>query len=78
LWLGTQKENVADCATKGRANKTGPKGEMAPKHKLTASQVLEIRHRFASGEHYASIASAYGVHYSTVYHVARKATWSWL
>ncbi len=41
LWLGTQKENMADMHRKGRANKAV--GEKASRSKLTELQVLEMR-----------------------------------
>jgi Pectobacterium phage endonuclease len=42
LWLGTQKDNVADCAAKGRRRGGTPA-------RLTADQVRDIRARYAAG-----------------------------
>lgn len=49
LWLGTQVENMRDMAKKSRAN---PRcGEKNGRHKLSWSQVEEIRKLFKKGNY---------------------------
>lgn len=45
LFTGTQKDNIGDCASKGRQNK----GEAQWKAKLTVEQVREIKRLHAQG-----------------------------
>lgn len=47
LWLGTHQENVDDRERKGR--NIVPKGEKHGRHKLTETQVKEIRQIYARG-----------------------------
>lgn len=47
LFLGTQLDNVRDCIAKGRR----PVGEQSATAKVTEAQVIEMRQRFAAGEH---------------------------
>ena len=42
LWLGTQADNLRDCAEKGRTSR----GEASPNAKLTDDQVRTIRREF--------------------------------
>lgn len=62
LFLGTQADNVRDCARKGRRNQRHL-------HKLTAAQVDEIRRRF-TGTHgqLAALGREFGVSYATIRH----------
>lgn len=72
LSLGTQKENMQDCARKGRRNVRGGRN---PKAKLTAEQVAEIRVRLANGETHRPLAKEYGVHKTAVSFIASGRTW---
>lgn len=67
LWLGTPKENQADMRSKGRG-----KFPM----KLTETQVIEIREKYATGEtSIPKLAREYGVANTTVFHVVARRTW---
>lgn len=74
LFLGSQLENMADMAEKGRAARISnpkPTGEKSPTAKLADAQIAEIRARRAAGETVTSLAAAYGVHHSYVSRLAR-------
>jgi hypothetical protein len=53
-------------------------GEKIKHHKLTESEVLEIRDRVERGDVQRGIAEAFGVHQSTVSHIVHAKTWGWL
>lgn len=62
LFLGTQADNVRDCAAKGRRNQRHL-------HKLTEAQIEEIRERY-TGEYgqLAALGREFGVAYTTIKH----------
>lgn len=63
LFLGTKADNNADMAAKCRTLN----GERRPQSKLTDSQVVEIRSRFAAGGiTQAALAAEYGVSQSNI------------
>jgi hypothetical protein len=72
LFLGTQKQNIADMIAKGRRASTA--GESAGNARLTAPAVHEIRRRYASrerkyGENIGTrrrLAAEFGVSVSTI------------
>ena len=70
LSYGTYLENAADTIAHGRTNR----GERCHASKLTAAQVLEIRHRAAGGELLKQMAGEYGVSYATMSEIARGRT----
>lgn len=75
LFLGTNAENHADSAAKGRAYR--PRGELCGKAKLTAPQVREMRSlqgRLSHGE----IARRFGVHRATVRGILYGLRWKHL
>jgi hypothetical protein len=49
LFLGTNGDNMRDCAAKGRTRPSGVSGESHPMRKLTSSQVVEIRAKYSAG-----------------------------
>lgn len=60
LWLGTQADNVADCAAKGRRNQSRDK-------KLDAAKRAEIRQMYATGLYtLAELGRRFGVTYQTI------------
>lgn len=70
LWAGTNADNLADMARKGRAVSgvrdeslvKHVKGEQHPNSKLTADDVRELRRRFAAGGvSLAELAEDYGI-----------------
>lgn len=72
LFLGNQKENIADCIRKGR----NAKGEKQHKAKLSQRMVARIRY---AAEHskltYKELAKAFDVHASTIGFVVTERTW---
>jgi hypothetical protein len=73
LFLGTNWDNIVDRMNKGRLS--GVKGERNGKAKLRAVEVLEIRHRLASGQHQSVIASAYRVSQQCISTIATGVHW---
>lgn len=56
LWLGTQKDNMADAATKGRTHVSRPRGQ-----RVSRAVIAAIRRRIASGEQRSRVAASVGV-----------------
>ena len=73
LFLGTQADNMKDCAVKGRCNK--PSGEDHYGSKLTSAKVLAIRKALARGETQQSLAEYYGVVQRTISDIKRGKKW---
>lgn len=71
LFLGTQADNMADKAAKGKA-----RGVNHPGAKLTEQDVHEIRRLIRSGERNISIANRYGVCDATIRHIVSGKNWS--
>lgn len=84
LWLGTNAENMADMAAKGRAGKgvprplsKYPRGEATHKARLCDASVVEIRSRYkAGGITTTSLAAEYGVATATISCVIRRKSWT--
>lgn len=74
LFLGTRQDNSDDMVRKGRS----ARGERAAFAKLTASDVQEIRRRYAVGEGTASIGGRFGIQARNVSWVATGKAWSHL
>ncbi len=81
LFLGTQKDNVADCMAKGRIaagerqSAAVPKGEAHHSAKYTEQCVLEVRKRAIAGEGNGEIARALGMQIQTVRRMVTRAAW---
>lgn len=76
LFLGTQKDNVHDCKSKGRL--VPPKyrrGIDVPNAKLSPEAVLDIRQRTKMQKEYAS---QYGICQQTVSDIWRRKRWGWV
>jgi hypothetical protein len=74
LFLGTHKDNAADCRAKGRL--FIPSGENHYNAALTEDQVLQIRDVYYKGQHtLAQLASQFGIIEQTVGYVVRGQTW---
>jgi len=72
LFLGTQADNMADKARKGRAHKPNRRGEIHPNVKLTDAQIAEIRSNYAGGwGEQTKLARDYGVHNSLISAIVR-------
>jgi len=84
LFLGTHKDNMADCMSKNRHTcqhyqlLINGKGENSPRHKLTESQVIDIRRRHRDGITYAQLSKEYGVNKSTARHADIGINWGYL
>jgi hypothetical protein len=74
LFLGTNTDNVRDKVSKGRASSLP--GELHPMARLTAEQVLDIRHRRHRGENSAMLAKAYGLSRGGVACICSGKTWT--
>jgi hypothetical protein len=75
LFLGTQGDNVRDCAAKGRLRFQGRRTWRPPRQRLTAEQAAEIRERRVCGESYLMLARAFGVSESNIGLIVRRQTW---
>ena len=78
LFLGTKKDNSQDMIRKGRHRHGRLKGEDHPTAKLTAAQVLAIRHARDVGLQYSDIALLFGICKSQVSNIVRRISWSHL
>lgn len=75
LFLGTHKDNADDMVSKGR----NAKGEMLPQHKLTESDVLYIRRRYAQGGiSQRKLAKEMNVSFSAVHLIIERINWKHL
>lgn len=69
LYVGTRRQNMADCTARGRHNK--PRGERHWRAKLSTADVREIRLRRRAGDSTVSLASRFGINHATVSRIAR-------
>lgn len=73
LFLGTHEQNMADAASKGRSTY----GERSNLAKLSASEVVEIRRAYATGQVLQrELAACYGVSRTTVTHIVNGDSWA--
>lgn len=75
LFLGTPKDNVHDCISKGRKKYGVSKGEANGASKLNAEKVDAIRNSRANGSTYRSIAKQFGIGKSQVANIVRGRSW---
>ena len=87
LFLGTQKENIADMIKKHRYVKgkiykgieSCQYGENSPFHKLTTEKVLEIRKYKETGNYSSKVlGDVYGVSGTTIDKICNGEKWAWL
>lgn len=71
LWLGTQGDNVRDCARKHRY----PVGANHPRAKLSERDVIAVRRLHALGVMQKRIAQRYGVSESAIGSIIRREVW---
>lgn len=74
LFLGTRSENAADRTRKNRQ----AKGTSLPQSRLDEHKVLDIRTRYAAGEHPAALASEFGVTIWGIWKVLQRRSWGWV
>lgn len=73
LFLGTRADNVRDAKRKGRM----ARGEQLSK--LSISEILEIRKRYASGNFtYDELGMEFGTSRSNIHHIVVGDSWAWL
>ncbi|MDQ3541980.1 MAG: HNH endonuclease [Chloroflexota bacterium] len=70
LFLGTNDDNIRDMVYKSRQ----ARGEAAS-HKLSESDVREIRRLCAAGDNHQRIADMFGVHRGHISQIRRSACW---
>lgn len=76
LFLGTQADNIKDCLVKGRANFGTSTGTSNGNAKLTESEVLVIREKYASGKIFQrDLGKAYGITQAQVSSITRGESW---
>jgi hypothetical protein len=90
LFLGSDADNMADKAAKGRA--VGPRlcgdanplrrhpesvlrGEAHPGAKLTAAQVVEIRKLYSQGTRIVALVARFGINRETMRHIIQRRLW---
>jgi len=86
LFVGTQHDNMADCAHKGR-NHSGsdcwqvhhpgriPRGERHANRVLTEMVVLEMRRLYGEGVPQCKLATRFGVTRGTVWTIVHRKAW---
>lgn len=75
LFLGTNRENVADRDAKGRTGR----GERNRHAVLSRPEVAAIRAEYATGQtSYRRLAAKYGVNKSTIRRVVRRELWAFV
>jgi hypothetical protein len=82
LSLGTDADNMQDCAAKGRlptqVNPAIVQGENNGQHKLTADDVMDIRRSWAAGESQKSLAARHHVKPPTIHKIVTGLKWKHL
>ena len=74
LFIGTQKDNMADMRSKGREPDT--KGSANGRAKLSEDDVLEIRKCRANGLTLKALAARYGVSFTMISLIDRRESWT--
>lgn len=76
LFVGTPADNSRDAVRKNRmSRKARITGSAVPFSKLSAEQVIEIRHQASSGVSRKEIARAFGVTVPAVGYIVRRNVW---
>jgi hypothetical protein len=76
LFLGTQKDNLADCKAKGRwrYQPRNQSGERNPNSILNDAQVASMLAELAAGGRPVSVARKYGIAYKTLWAIRHRKT----
>ena len=75
LFLGTVRDNNADCVKKGRHRFGTSLGERHGQSKLTEESVREIRASVAAGTTHGELSQKFGVTRSNISRIARHQAW---
>lgn len=75
LWIGTQKDNMADCKVKGRHKNAILRGTQCHKAKLSEDDVREIRRMASKGMRECEIVEYFPVNDRSIGMIIRKETW---
>lgn len=79
LRLGTHRENMADCAKRGRIRLGGVgRGEKHPNAKLSDADALSMRNRRANGEKLSVLAREAGISNAAASRICNKKRWTHL
>ncbi len=77
LFLGTQFDNMSDCASKGRLEgRDTPRGESHWNTNLSEADVVAMRSLYSSGRSMQSLADEYGTTKQTVWRIIRRKVWA--
>ena len=76
LFVGTQGDNMKDCARKGRIRLPMLSGHLHPMAKLSTSAVESARQRAAAGESNAAIARSLGVSRTAISRLVLRKSWN--
>jgi len=77
LFLGTQKDNIKDMHSKGRAFKGNYKGKLNPASKLTEEEVIRMREmHHESNLNYCELARLFKVHNTTSRAIIKRENWA--
>lgn len=75
LFVGTQRDNMADMWAKGRGKTNPSRGSGSENAKLTEASVRDIRSAHSKGVAGSVLAVQYGVSTTTVWNVIYRRTW---
>ncbi len=76
LFLGSQKDNLADMTNKGRRRSNSPKGSKHVHSKLVEKEVLEIRSKYVPYQYgLQKLADEYGVSKRNIYLIIVRKAW---
>lgn len=75
LFIGTQKDNMQDCVSKGRLTRNPRKGDRHPLSKIKERDIPEIRFLLQGGTSQTVIARRFGVSRSTIEQIKYGKTW---
>ena len=76
LFLGTQKENIADMYAKGRESGCGVRGAKNPSARFDAKTASLIRLLVDCGVSYANLKALFGVSASTLSRLKLRQSWA--
>lgn len=72
-----QQRNMRDAAVRRRLKSKHFQRESNPQGRFTASQIMDIRRRYADGETQSALASEYGTDQAYIHHVVTGHVWSY-